>query len=790
MRHALHPDARRSLHEARSLAVRLQLKLGAVTEQDRLSDSPDTIVVVEPSVGSVGRTKGNLYLLVTCTVPGGKAREATRMIADTIRNEYYYDESAGIRQCLTKILGVANKRLAHQRDRYGLGARRRTARARRRRGGGGPRPRAVRRDRRPGRGLPDPPGAALHPAGPEQGARPARRGARARGLARRAPGGRLAVPRLGQRREPDRHRRPQGRAGHAPPAVRDRAPPRPLRRGRRQAAATAPSPSRRARSGATYKSQTLVPVRPAEPLAGAPDKGPSRWPTPPSAPPPPWAPAPRGPATPPATASSASSGGSRTSSRTAGAGSRKVTAATSRMETQRRAAVAAARVHRRGERRSSWASTPSRASSSPRGRWSRSRSPSGPSRTPRRPLDAVTGPGVDLITDDPRRALELLTLAYDKLDEAETAGYPVAEVAALRGRVTAGLDRLYGVVPVRSSTSSRSRRTRRVKLEGLVRGSDGAPYVLDAAAKTVWRIDLAKKTATPIAKSGQKASGNKVADPKIITTGGPDVLVLDTKNNLWRWRPLGHQGQGHAVQDQGRGLRLVGRRRERHVHVRRQLRRGVLQALHRRPVRAEHQGHVARQRRVGLPGEARRPAARPTGPVDGITDLLLDGDIFVAENGGVARVIPASGWTAQPPKDTQIRPNPELRDAVLARPARRLVEQAHRPDLRLRPHEPTASSRSTRPTGSTWSSTGSPTATRAGATCGTWWSCRAPTTRRPRRPGGSRPRGSTARCSSRPRVRPRRRRPRRPRRPAADDRQAGQDAQARQDPQAVTPRGA
>ena len=43
------------------------------------------------------------------------------MVADTIRNEYYYDESAGIRQCLIKVLGIANKRLTHQRDRYGLG---------------------------------------------------------------------------------------------------------------------------------------------------------------------------------------------------------------------------------------------------------------------------------------------------------------------------------------------------------------------------------------------------------------------------------------------------------------------------------------------------------------------------------------------------------------------------------------------------------------------------------------------------------------------------------------------
>ena len=42
IRHALPLRARRSLHEARCLAVRLQLKLGAVTEQDRLADSPDT----------------------------------------------------------------------------------------------------------------------------------------------------------------------------------------------------------------------------------------------------------------------------------------------------------------------------------------------------------------------------------------------------------------------------------------------------------------------------------------------------------------------------------------------------------------------------------------------------------------------------------------------------------------------------------------------------------------------------------------------------------------------------
>ncbi len=102
------------------MAVRLHMKLGVIAEPDRVSDSPDTIVVVEPSVGSVARSKGNLYLIVTSTVASQRAQEATQLAAETIRSEFYYDESAGIRVCLQKAIGAANKRLNHQRDRLGL----------------------------------------------------------------------------------------------------------------------------------------------------------------------------------------------------------------------------------------------------------------------------------------------------------------------------------------------------------------------------------------------------------------------------------------------------------------------------------------------------------------------------------------------------------------------------------------------------------------------------------------------------------------------------------------------
>src|ERR1035437_322963 len=101
---------------ALAMTVRLQMKLGVVADTQRLPDSPDAILVVEPSVGSTARTKGNLYLLVTAS-GGRRLRDATRMVAERIRDEYYYDESAGISGCLQKAIRSANKRLLHSNDR-------------------------------------------------------------------------------------------------------------------------------------------------------------------------------------------------------------------------------------------------------------------------------------------------------------------------------------------------------------------------------------------------------------------------------------------------------------------------------------------------------------------------------------------------------------------------------------------------------------------------------------------------------------------------------------------------
>ena len=227
-----------------------------------------------------------------------------------------------------------------------------------------------------------------------------------------------------------------------------------------------------------------------------------------------------------------------------------------------------------------------------------------------------------------------------------------------------------------------------VKLTALVRGSDGAPYVLDEANKTVWRIDLAKKTATAIAKSGQRASGARVADPKILVTGGPDVLVLDAQEQPLALAPR------RTTRARGRWSRIripdAGTWGN-DIDVMSTFVANFDAAFYKLYlVDPSEQNIMVLSPANDGSGYPLKPTDRlPTDrPVDGITDLLIDGDIFVAENGGVARVIPASNWKADAPEDAQVRPDPDYTLLAVARSARRRLDQADRRAVRVRPQQP------------------------------------------------------------------------------------------------------
>ena len=256
------------------MAVRLQMKLGVVAEHDRLPDSPDTLVVVEPSVGSVARSKGHLYLLVTST---DRAASAPR------RRPGSPPRRSGTSTTTTSRPGSGSASRRRSRPPTSGSPTSATGSGCKATDGNGP----------IGIGVAVVRGNELYVAtvGPaeaylirqarlstlpdphrERGL-PSRR-PRAGRLARRDLGRRLARPRLAERHRQARRRRAQGRDGDAPPAVGDGAPPPPVRGGRRLRQRRGDRLRGDRGRRRPHKSRTLVPVRPAEPLAGAPDRSP------------------------------------------------------------------------------------------------------------------------------------------------------------------------------------------------------------------------------------------------------------------------------------------------------------------------------------------------------------------------------------------------------------------------------------------------------------------------------------------------------------------------------------
>ncbi len=641
------------------MAARLQLKLGLVAEHDRLDDSPDTLLVVEPSVGSVARSKGHLYLLVTSRVSSRHALEATRLAAETIRNEYYYDESAGIRVCLKKAIATANKRLIHQADRLGLKSA----------DGNGP----------IGVGVAVVRGNEMYVAtvGPAEAylIRQARlstlpdphreRGLPSNGLEPDVWRGEIAVgdslvltsPNIVARLGADELKdamltlHPQSAMEHL--HARFRAADGAGSDGAIAFEATEVAPTTRAR--------TLVPVRPAEPLAGAPDRSPI-------------------PLADNVQAASAAMSAAAGTAREAAGGAfervvarahefmprrkpayRRVTPLASRRETQRRAALAILALVTvvgglglgvyafggQSQQRSIGSVNAGQAALD----------------TARSNLAKVVGPGgIDLVEDDPEQALELLTVAYTELENAEDARVSTRVIDPIRAKVVAALDRLYGVVEVASKTLFNFKPGEgepAYDLSTLVRGPDGAPYVIDKTNAAVYRIDLKRKRATAVMREGRKAGDTTVATPKFLAVGGRDLLILDAKNVLWRWRPSNDAGKGtlnkvnvNGATQWGDDITAIG------TYLR-DVDRGLANLYVVDPSEQQIRVYFAALDGSGFPAKATGWLATAR-EVDRMTAMYIDGDIFIIEGGVLERFSSGKndGWEPKAPPDALLREDP------------------------------------------------------------------------------------------------------------------------------------
>ena len=640
------------------MAARLQLKLGIVAEHDRLDDSPDTLVVVEPSVGSVARSKGNLYLLVTARSSSRHALEATRLAAETIRNEYYYDESAGIRVCLQKAIATANKRLIHQADRLGLKSP---------------------DDNGPiGVGVAVVRGNEMYVAtvGPSEAylIRQARlstlpdphreRGLPSNGLEPDVWRGEITVgdslllisPNIVAKLGPDELKdamvtlHPQSAMEH-------------LHQRFREAEGTGSDGAiafEATEVAPTTRGRVLVPVKPAEPLAGAPDRSPI-------------------PLADNVQAAGAAVSAAADSARE-GLGTafqrivarlqdllprrrpayRRVTPLASRRETQRRAAIAliALLVVVGGLAMSVWAfggqKREQAISSINAGRDALDKA--------KADVAQVRGPGIDLITDSPDDALRILTDAYQQLDKAIEAKIAAREVDPVRATVVAGLDRLFHMVDVTSTDLvlfKPAKGAAAFDLTQLVLGPDNVPYVIDRTTKQVFRIDLKRKRAESIAKAGRAFGSTRMGEPKFLTAGGRDLLIVDAKNVVWRWRPSNDAGKGvtnrmpvFGSTQWGNDILAIGT-------FLRDRRRALYNLYVVDPSEQQIRAYFPAGDGNGFPRGSTTWLATARA-VDTITSIYLDGDMYVAEGGVLERLTSgkAGDWTAGAPNDTLLRKTP------------------------------------------------------------------------------------------------------------------------------------
>ena len=637
------------------MAHRIQMKLGVVPDAERAADSPDTALHVEPRVGAQTRTKGHLFLLVTSRVPGARARDATRLVADSIRSEYYYDESAGIRVCLVKSIQVANKRLAHARERGALG------------NGAGPIGvgLAVVRDNE----------LYVCTVGPAEAY--LNRGARLSTLPDPHRDRGLPSPDI----EPDVWRgeinvgdqlllvSPNVVGTLGADSLKDA-----LVTLHPQSAAEQLTARFHAGGGAGSDGALIieaaeiavsragvvpVPVRPAEPLAGMPDRSPI-----------PLADTVVG-------GFAAAQSGARWARGAAGnvlyrglqrvldalptrsTRNRRVTPLSARREMQRRAAVALLSlvVVIGGLGAAVFALS--------------GKQPTGPAiasldtaqdalRKARSNLARVFGPGIDLVATDRHLAEQLLSEAYTSLESASRT-IPAATITPLRNQVVDGLDRLYSMSDATDSTIFAFPDDPAVDLKAVVKGPDGSPFVLDAATKTVYRIDLKNGRASAIFREGNSANGRKEAAPKLLAVGGRDLLILDQKNVVWRWRPANTSGKGtlnrfssgvSGSSEWGDDVLAIGtflRDREANLYNFYVIDESAQQILRYSP--AADGG--------GFPNPPTKwlSAARD---VSAITSLYIDGDLWLADGGRVLRVVNgnAAGWDAASPGDAILRGEP------------------------------------------------------------------------------------------------------------------------------------
>jgi hypothetical protein len=291
----------------------------------------------------------------------------------------------------------------------------------------------------------------------------------------------------------------------------------------------------------------------------------------------------------------------------------------------------------------------------------------------RRDINRVIGPGVDLVANDPGQADRLLNEALTAIEAASKGGLPAATTSPIRTQIVAAMDRLYKMVDVVSIPLYSFPGDAGADLAAVVRGPDGAPFVIDKKSGTVYRIDAAAKRASVIFRQGNTATGRKEGAPKLLAVGGRDLLILDDKNIVWRWRPANTSGKG-TLNRFPSGVKGSAEWGDDVVAIGTFIRDADANLYNLYVVDPSEQQILAYSPAADGSGFPTSPTPRLSAPRDlgSVTDMYIDGDIWIVDGGQILRLVggKAEGWEAGAPGDKVLRGDPAYRLMASGSPRR------------------------------------------------------------------------------------------------------------------------
>ena len=196
-------------------------------------------------------------------------------------------------------------------------------------------------------------------------------------------------------------------------------------------------------------------------------------------------------------------------------------------------------------------------------------------------------------------------------------------------------------------------------LTGLVLGPDGAAYILDTTAQEVDRLDLATGAQLTVMAAGQQApepggTMGVVKNPRLITTGGGDVLILDSSNSLWTWHPATGNASGRGVlkktsmpdnETWGNDARAIG------TYVTNSV-LGQYNFYVLMPSTQQIIKYPAAPDGSGYPAAGRSYYLSVGQDLSNVTDMYIDGNVYLADDGRITKYKlgqAVDGWSVATP---------------------------------------------------------------------------------------------------------------------------------------------